>query len=796
MRLTKNWIKIDNSIRPRKRNITKEPEPLNYSNQINDKGGPYLQKLLKTKEGYQTINSKYDSNSIINYNRNIQNIFSTDEKIQKATSYIMGSLITNKKDKFKQMSIPRNNFSSNKDLYSNNFSSEFNMIDNPKTKSLIEINKRDFSNNTTHINDEKCNTMIKTPKKEKENLKYSKNSIYSNKNAQNNFLNISKNNIKLNNSEFETAFKKSENMNKKYDKVMTLNRRQDFFKKLNVVNDEKRLRNENIFRDYKLVNNSQLVQTIPSPKRSTSIRQFSPFNDILSKSTNTFFINKIPINNNDNNNMNTLSVNHAYNNKSSFQSKKIIDKENISLNKNKNDIDRTMNNNYSNQWLLNLDNQNKNNNDINNDNNKLIYRNKQSINQKVYQSNSLKNDENRNKYRKKYLYISSRRKNDDENHKFKQKIDESDLKINEFSINEIYNEEKSKNFKINREDLKKYLNYFIKDIAPININQFVIYSHSNNNYKSEASTLKSDEAGKIISLKNKSSVELNKLQEERYINKRSNNIGNMNSSSSFIQDINHLTFKDNLLDMNNTSSLNKILVKKRPINENNISLHNISNLNDDFNKNNKKNYDNYTGFTICQKIKGETITNIPLNINNLEIINQYLKESGFEITQIKSNKLISKENTNSKMRKKNELTAKKEKEDTKGKLNKKKESTSNEIKKLSNNKDRNRTFASGFYEDFNKRKNASLKPRKNLKKTPTKMSETSRPSNMKSKKSIKKIKDDSKRGNILGKLNDKMEDSGNEKEKMTLREKLNKVDANKNIIMCSPNFSFDNNYKK
>ena len=93
-----------------------------------------------------------------------------------------------------------------------------------------------------------------------------------------------------------------------------------------------------------------------------------------------------------------------------------------------------------------------------------------------------------------------------------------------------------------------------------------------------------------------------------------------------------------------------------------------------------------------QKIKGETITNIPLNINNLEIINEYLKESGFEITKIKTSKLMSKENT--KMKKKNELTSKKEREDTKRKLNKDKDkdkerqNTNNEIKKLSNIKEK------------------------------------------------------------------------------------------------------------
>jgi hypothetical protein len=327
MRLTKNWIKIDSSIRPRKRNIAKEPDPLNYSNRINDKGGLYLQKILKAKDGYQTINNKYDSNSIVNYNRNIQNIFSTDEKRQKATSYIMGSLIDKNKDKDKEMDIPRNNFSSNKDLYKNNYSSEFNMVDNPKTKSLLEINKKDMSINTTNINDEKDNK-IKTPKKENGNLKNIKGNLYGNNNMQNSFLNFSKNNVKFNNSENETAFKKSESMSKKYDKIMTLTRRQDFFKKLNVINDEKKLRNENVNlnKENKLINNSQLAQTIPSPKRSTSIRQFSPFNDILSKSSNTFFINKIPVNNNDNSNMNNLSVKNAYNNKSSFQCKKIVDK--------------------------------------------------------------------------------------------------------------------------------------------------------------------------------------------------------------------------------------------------------------------------------------------------------------------------------------------------------------------------------------------------------------------------------------------------------------------------------------
>ena len=165
-------------------------------------------------------------------------------------------------------------------------------------------------------------------------------------------------------------------------------------------------------------------------------------------------------------------------------------------------------------------------------------------------------------------------------------------------------------------------------------------------------------------------------------------------NSSFIQELNHMRFKDNILDMNSTSNLNKIIDKKIPINENNISIHNISisNINDGIYKNNKKLFDNYTGFTICLNIKGEAITNTPLNINNLEIINEYLKESGFKINQIKSSKLMSKENA--KTKNKNVIISKKE--DTKRNLNKEKQkqNINNDIKKLSNIKDRYKTFLS------------------------------------------------------------------------------------------------------
>ena len=707
MKITKNAkdSKIDNSIPPRKKNIITDIDLLNYSNQMFDSSGIYLPKILKTNDRYQTIDyrTKMDPNRIIDYKRKIQNNFSSDGKSQKAMSYIIGSLNEENKRKYKQLIA---------NSYNDNYFSEQKLLDLSKIKNL-ELNRKDYTNKNDEME-------IRTPKREFGNLNLNNDDICNNNTVQKNF-NCSKNNLNFVQMKMENLYpnsrnaneytynKKAESMTKKYNKNKSKNEKQEFYKKLNYTRNYKKSADENCIRDYKLIDSKNLAKSIQSPKQTTSIRQFSPFNDILNKSNNTFFINRIPVNNDDNKDINDLSVKHTYN-KSSFQNKNMVEKENLSLNKliNDNDNSRKMNNNNINNVLSTLDN--------NYDNkNKIIYRNK-LINQKLFQSSSLRNNENRNKYRRKYLY--SKMKNEDEK---ENNIDLNDIRINDFNINN--KNKKSKNIQINGEELKKYVNYFIKDITPININQFVIYSHSNNNYKTDENIFKNNE------IDNKNNAELNKSQEVRFLKNYSRNINSMNNSA-IIQDFNHTKYKDNLLDINTTSNLNKILVKKRPINENNIYYNNHS---IDY-KRNHDNKDNFTGLTLSKKMKGETIMDIPININNLYIINEYLKESGFEIV------------------KKKQLETNK-KEDTKKNLNKENQNTNNDINKFSDKKEKEKhnTFISGLYSEYIKRKNTSQKQRQNLKKNPSKLINKEN-----TKKNIKKIKNDvNTRSNIAVKLRER-----------------------------------------
>ena len=707
MKITKNAkdSKIDNSIPPRKKNIITDIDLLNYSNQMFDSSGIYLPKILKTNDRYQTIDyrTKMDPNRIIDYKRKIQNNFSSDGKSQKAMSYIIGSLNEENKRKYKQLIA---------NSYNDNYFSEQKLLDLSKIKNL-ELNRKDYTNKNDEME-------IRTPKREFGNLNLNNDDICNNNTVQKNF-NCSKNNLNFVQMKMENLYpnsrnaneytynKKAESMTKKYNKNKSKNEKQEFYKKLNCTRNYKKSADENCIRDYKLIDSKNLAKSIQSPKQSTSIRQFSPFNDILNKSNNTFFINRIPVNNDDNKDINDLSVKHTYN-KSSFQNKNMVEKENLSLNKliNDNDNSRKMNNNNINNVLSTLDN--------NYDNkNKIIYRNK-LINQKLFQSSSLRNNENRNKYRRKYLY--SKMKNEDEK---ENNIDLNDIRINDFNINN--KNKKSKNIQINGEELKKYLNYFIKDITPININQFVIYSHSNNNYKTDENIFKNNE------IDNKNNAELNKSQEVRFLKNYSRNINSMNNSA-IIQDFNHAKYKDNLLDINTTSNLNKILVKKRPINENNIYYNNHS---IDY-KRSHDNKDNFTGLTLSKKMKGETIMDIPISINNLYIINEYLKESGFEIV------------------KKKQLETNK-KEDTKKNLNKENQNTNNDINKFSDKKEKEKhnTFISGLYSEYIKRKNTSQKQRQNLKKNPSKLINKKN-----KKKNIKKLKNDvNTRSNIAVKLRER-----------------------------------------
>ena len=698
MKITKNGkdSKIENAIPLRKKNISTDIDLLNYSNQILENSGIYLPNILKTNERYQTIDYrvKMDPNNINDCKRKIQNNFSSDGKRQKAMSYIIGSL--NEENNKKNKRIIENS-------YNDNYFSEQKLLNLSKIKNL-ESNEKDYTNyNDIRYNNKYDEIEIKTPKRGFENINLNNDDI--------NYVQMKKGNLypKSRNVNEYTYNKKADSMTKKYNKNRAKIEKQEFYKKLNYNGNDKKATGKNFFRDCQVIGNLNLANSIQSPKHSTSIRQYSPFNDILNKSNNTFFINKIPVNNDDNNINNDLNVKHTYN-KSCFQAKNMMEKENFSLNKliNDNDNSRNLNNNNLNEVFSTLDN--------NYDNkNKILYRNK-LINQKLFQSSSLKNNENRNKYRRKYLY--SKIKNEDEK---ENNIDLNDIRINEFNTNN--KDKKSKNIQINGEELKKYLDYFIKDITPININQFVIYSHSNNNYKTEESIVKNNE------IDNKNKAEHNKSQDLRYLKKHSRNINSMNNSIIF-QDFSHTKYKDNFLDINTSSNLNKILVKKRPINENNIYYNNHS---IDY-KHSHDNKENFTGLTLCKKSKGETIMDIPICIKNLYIINEYLKESGFEIIKTKEFETNKKENT-------------------KKYLNKENQNTNNELNKFSSKKDKEKhhTFISGLYSEYIKRKNTSQKQRQDMKKLPSKLINKEN-----TKKNIKKLKNDANtKSNIAVKLRER-----------------------------------------
>ena len=185
-------------------------------------------------------------------------------------------------------------------------------------------------------------------------------------------------------------------------------------------------------------------------------------------------------------------------------------------------------------------------------------------------------------------------------------------------------------------------------------------------------------------------MSLDKSQEFNLFKKINKNDNNLNNST-YVQEFKLKKKFHDITKHNSINSLNKILVKKRPINENIITHHNLIE-------------NKYTGFYICKKNKGENILNLPINANNLDLINQFLKESGFQISQINSNKFPPKENDNQK----NHIelnfdinnSNKKKKFNPNIKINKfsnKKEKTSailglnkvNKIKKLDNNKIKN-----------------------------------------------------------------------------------------------------------
>ena len=74
-------------------------------------------------------------------------------------------------------------------------------------------------------------------------------------------------------------------------------------KKLNLINIDEQ-KNENIINNNHSLENKNFEDNMQSPKTSILRRQYSPFKDILSKSNNGFYINRMPYNETDINNKN------------------------------------------------------------------------------------------------------------------------------------------------------------------------------------------------------------------------------------------------------------------------------------------------------------------------------------------------------------------------------------------------------------------------------------------------------------------------------------------------------------
>ena len=309
MRLTKNiqFNKRENYFSTKRKNIrvsdNSNINPKQSKNSSKEQGGIYLQKILKTNNDYKSIKKKIkiDSNNLMNCDENMQNIFSTDEKRQKAISYIINSINSKSKDKIKHIKIARNNYNF---LNYKNFQTEQDVIINSKYQ-MNDMNKftpKRYENEYVYSNDESNNNRMSifNNRLRKLNLNYSIN----------NFNNMNMIEDSLTNREFLNPTERNDYNNNfnatNIQKPVTTeyNNNKKYIKK---INDRK----EEFF------NRPINAQKISSPKGSSKKRQYSPFNDILSKSSNNFFINKIASNNIEKEYLNDLSATN-FDNKNSL----------------------------------------------------------------------------------------------------------------------------------------------------------------------------------------------------------------------------------------------------------------------------------------------------------------------------------------------------------------------------------------------------------------------------------------------------------------------------------------------
>ena len=238
------------------------------------------------------------------------------------------------------------------------------------------------------------------------------------------------------------------------------------------------------------------------------------------------------------------------------------------------------------------------------------------------------------------------------------------------------------------------------------------------------------------------------------------------NNSIYMEEFKQYKLKEKYLDFNN-DKIKKIHVKKRPINEN-------------INPNNNIIIKNYTGFSLCQQNKGETILNIPINLDNLYTINQFLKDSGFQIIKIKNK---NKQNSKEKVIQKEKKDISNQKED----LNKKNNKINNEIKELPNKKEKTKGLISeAKKENIDKNTNQTK-----YKKSQTKSDENCKQNTIKNKNYGEETEIQKK---IYVKLNGNFEEFENNylnknKEKLNL-DKIAEEEFSKNKKVSTPNFKF------
>ena len=199
MRLTKKnpYLKLENLIKVNNKKISRDLDKNNNSYQVNSQiGGVFLHKIIKTNEGYKSLNNemKNNSNHFINCNRNIKNNISSDN------NKIAGSLNNKNREVFKRLKMQRNNCNS---YNYKNFTTEQDVINNSKNDSFfIDIN-RDESKFNGHYHKNNSNEIneIETPKNGKI-FHNTKENIFNNKSKKLN-LNFSKNNMNINLTEID-----------------------------------------------------------------------------------------------------------------------------------------------------------------------------------------------------------------------------------------------------------------------------------------------------------------------------------------------------------------------------------------------------------------------------------------------------------------------------------------------------------------------------------------------------------------------------------------------------------------